>query len=174
MRARTDGAVAVIIAAGVTIGLAALGSLYIAGEEVSWGQHFLGWDTPERWQELNRQDETNLHNISSWLNQKPRGILLIGIVVGGLVLPFVQRRVVSLRDGPVSLIIPPVVLAPTALMAVVYYIVRQFQPLFEDAPWMVTRPTEVEETFLVLFILFYLIVFRRRIAQLRPAPERAA
>lgn len=43
----------------------------IAGEEASWGQHFLGWSTPESWNELNDQHETNLHNIGSWADQKP-------------------------------------------------------------------------------------------------------
>ncbi|MEE9250624.1 MAG: hypothetical protein V3U93_05795, partial [Alphaproteobacteria bacterium] len=28
------------------LGLAALGSLYVAGEEASWGQHYLQWSTP--------------------------------------------------------------------------------------------------------------------------------
>ncbi len=42
--------------------IGALGSLYIAGEEMSWGQHFFHWNTPEYWAEVNRQQETNLHN----------------------------------------------------------------------------------------------------------------
>ena len=45
----------------VTI-IGALSCLYIAGEEMSWGQHFFHWNTPEYWAELNRQEETNLHN----------------------------------------------------------------------------------------------------------------
>ena len=34
-----------------------------AGEEVSWGQRIFGWETSEAMKEINRQDETNLHNI---------------------------------------------------------------------------------------------------------------
>jgi hypothetical protein len=33
-------------------------------EEVSWGQRFLGIETPEAWKQANRQGETNLHNLS--------------------------------------------------------------------------------------------------------------
>src|SRR5574342_78943 len=44
---------------------ALLGLLYIgaAGEELSWGQHFLGFKAPEYFQQHNAQHETNLHNM---------------------------------------------------------------------------------------------------------------
>jgi len=32
-------------------------------EEISWGQAYLGWKTPDAFAEFNRQGETNLHNI---------------------------------------------------------------------------------------------------------------
>ena len=35
-----------------------------AGEEVSWGQHWLGWSSPEYFAEYNRQGETNFHNLN--------------------------------------------------------------------------------------------------------------
>ncbi len=71
--------------------LGAMGSLYITLEEISYGQHIFKWETPEYWQAINDQNETNLHNTSSWFDQKPRLILLIGTVIGGLILPFVRR-----------------------------------------------------------------------------------
>ncbi|GJL78470.1 MAG: hypothetical protein NPINA01_14590 [Nitrospinaceae bacterium] len=33
------------------------------GEEISWGQRIIGWETPAALEELNRQNETNLHNL---------------------------------------------------------------------------------------------------------------
>lgn len=40
--------------------------LFLAfGEEASWGQHWLGFATPEQLREINAQQETNLHNL--WL-----------------------------------------------------------------------------------------------------------
>ena len=42
----------------------ALGSIYIAGEEHSWGQHYFGWQTPDFIANLNRQEETNLQGTS--------------------------------------------------------------------------------------------------------------
>jgi len=43
-------------------GLAAL-SFLIAMEEISWGQHLLGFSTPMGYKEVNVQGETNLHNL---------------------------------------------------------------------------------------------------------------
>jgi hypothetical protein len=33
------------------------------GEELSWGQHYFGYSTPETIQEVNQQEELNLHNL---------------------------------------------------------------------------------------------------------------
>ena len=42
--------------------LVGLGALFVAGEEVSWGQHIFGFATPDFLQGANFQDETNFHN----------------------------------------------------------------------------------------------------------------
>ena len=49
----------------VYLGLAAL-FFFGAGEEISWGQRILGFQTPETLSQVNRQEEFNLHNLSSW------------------------------------------------------------------------------------------------------------
>jgi hypothetical protein len=49
----------------VYLGLALLFFLG-AGEEISWGQRMLGFQTPEPLSEVNRQEEFNLHNLSAW------------------------------------------------------------------------------------------------------------
>lgn len=89
------------------IALATLCCLYVAGEEISWGQHVLEWQTPEFWAEHNDQQETNLHNTSSWLDQKPRLILMIGVVTGGLLIPLLQKTKASLVPEKFSIIYPP-------------------------------------------------------------------
>lgn len=58
-----------------------------AGEELSWGQHFAGWSTPETWAHVNDQQETNLHNTSSLFDQVPRGLLTLEALVGGTIVP---------------------------------------------------------------------------------------
>lgn len=49
----------------VYLGLAVL-FLFGAGEEISWGQRILGFQTPEQLSQVNRQEEFNLHNLSAW------------------------------------------------------------------------------------------------------------
>ncbi len=94
-----------------------LGSFYFAGEEVSWGQWWFGWDTPEFWEELNYQQETNLHNTSSWLNQKPRAMVEIYLILGGLLLPLYRWRTgKTLFDKDPMKTWEPWVIAPTALI----------------------------------------------------------
>ena len=49
----------------VAYGLLALLLFVACGEELSWGQHLLGFEPPESIKELNAQQEFNLHNL--WL-----------------------------------------------------------------------------------------------------------
>lgn len=64
--------------------LVTLGALYMAGEEISWGQWIFMWDTPEVFMEINDQHETNLHNTSSWMDQKPRLLLELWAIFGAI------------------------------------------------------------------------------------------
>ena len=54
-----------------------LALIYFLGEEVSWGQHFFNWESPEFFENKNNQQETNLHNISNLFDQLPRTLVLI-------------------------------------------------------------------------------------------------
>ena len=47
------------------LGAVLFGLLFVfgAGEEISWGQRILGFETPEALKDINRQDELTLHNI---------------------------------------------------------------------------------------------------------------
>ena len=64
-----------------------LACIYFAGEEASWGQHYLHWGTPDLLQAVNDQQETNLHNIGTWFDQKPRTLVELWVLVAGLILP---------------------------------------------------------------------------------------
>ncbi len=72
--------------------LLGLASLYFAGEEASWGQHWFGWETPEWFGERNDQGETNFHNMSSWFDQKPRLIVELSAIIAGVILPIYRRH----------------------------------------------------------------------------------
>ncbi len=46
--------------------LFAVGFFMLFGEEISWGQRLLGFETPEAFKEINVQDEFNLHNLAGY------------------------------------------------------------------------------------------------------------
>ena len=114
--------------------LAAIAALYFAGEETNWGQTYFHWKTPDVWANLNKQNETNLHNLElkkyGWyadlvddlLSNVPRQIMLIFCLVGGIILPLVLRRRLSRPTARQSVwywLIPTQRLIPAALLAVV-------------------------------------------------------
>jgi len=149
--------------------IAAIGAascLYIAGEEMSWGQHFFHWNTPEYWAMVNRQAETNLHNTYAIFEKTPRSILEIAIVVGGILVPLAMPFAPWLRACRISLFLPAAALVPTALGAIIFKAVDRLQP-GDYIPTVVIRPSEIIETYLYFFILAYLIVFARRVHELQ-------
>lgn len=142
----------------IWFGLAALCSLYVAGEEVSWGQHLLDWTTPEHWSQINDQNETNLHNTSSWLDQKPRLILEIGIVVGTLIVPLIKK--IGLLKLPVmfDMLLPPIKLGVIAALIVIPKIFEKIFELFDIA--IFARFSEIQELYMFYFVLIYLIMLK--------------
>jgi hypothetical protein len=148
--------------------IAALSCLYIAGEEMSWGQHFFHWNTPEYWAMVNRQEETNLHNTYAIFEKTPRSILETAIFIGGLIVPLAAIFYPWLRACRVSLFLPPAALVPTALGAFVFKLLDRLQQAgYVDT--ILQRPSETIETDLYFFILAYLIVYARRIKALEVA-----
>ncbi len=150
------------------LALAALGSLYIAGEEASWGQHYLGWETPEGWQGLNDQNETNLHNTSSWLDQKPRALLELGVIVGGIAIPLAALRWPAIRRARLAIILPPFLCLPSAVIAEAVRMSERALSALAPGTMLFERASEVQEFYFYLFILLYLIALRRR---LHDAPQ---
>ncbi len=148
--------------AGILIGVIALGSFYILGEEISWGQHKLGWSTPEFWGGLNDQNETNLHNTSSWFDQKPRLLLFIGIVIGGLIVPALRRWKPAALPVRFTLFYPSSLLCVTALGVLLPYTVQELAEHLFDAK-VFTRVSEIQEVYIYYFIFLYLIDFRNRL-----------
>ncbi len=154
------------------LGLAAVGSLYVAGEEASWGQHYLNWSTPEYWQGINDQRETNLHNVSSWLDQKPRALLEVGVVVGGLVVPIAALRWPNIRRTRYAIILPPLICLPSAALAEITRMLERVFGFFDIGIVLFQRTSEVQETYFYIFILLYLVVLRRRLLSERNGASR--
>ena len=144
------------------LGLAGVCCFFISGEEISWGQTFAQWPTPQYWAELNNQHETNFHNTSTWLNQKPRILLEIGIVTGGLIIPFLRRFKPTWLPQRLGIIYPPSILAVTAIIYVIIQFISTFcKHVLHFTPF--NRSNEVEELYLYYFLLLYMITLRYRL-----------
>jgi len=152
--------------------LATLACLYIAGEEHSWGQHFFHWQTPEYWSQVNKQQETNLHNTLHLFDKKPRLLLELGVLIGGLLIPLAARFRPCIRRMRWSLFFPADIIVPTALCAVVFKVSDALLDGFGIQP-LAARPSEAIEFYLYLFILFYLIVLTRRIREIEAETKTA-
>lgn len=145
-------------------GLAALCCLYVGGEEISWGQHVFDWTTPEFWSRVNDQNETNFHNTSSWLDQKPKLILQIGVYVGGLIVPLLLRKKPGLLPARFTMIYPSHELGVTAAIAL--FIMIQHKTAQKVAALIFfTRANEVQELYLYYFVALYMTLLLRRLLQ---------
>lgn len=149
------------------VAVAAAACFYIAGEEASWGQHYFNWATPEAWMAISDQGETNLHNTSSWLDQKPRLLLELGVIVGGILVPLAALWRPAIRRGPLAVILPPLLCLPSALLAEGVRMSERLASSLGDKPYLFHRPSEVQEFYFYLFTLLYLIVLRRRLTTSR-------
>ena len=158
-----------------------LGAIYFAGEELSWGQHVFQWSTPEPWQRLNDQEETNLHNVHLLFDQLPRALLTLGALIGGVMVPLYRRysarrlRLFSDRDEDswTYWLWPTWVCLPAAVAVLV---VSPFDKLVETfgaaAPdWLYMKGGELKECLLALFILIYLLALHRRLRARARSPE---
>lgn len=148
--------------------IGALSCLYIGGEEMSWGQHWFQWNTPEYWAMVNRQEETNLHNTWVIFEKTPRSILEAGIFVGGLLVPIAAVFWPRLRASRFSLFLPAAALVPTALGVFIFKLIDRLQQA-RVIDIILQRPAETIETYLYFFIFAYLIVYARRIKELEVA-----
>ena len=146
--------------------LAALGCLYIGGEEASWGQHYLQWETPEAWEQINDQEETNLHNTSSWFDQKPRALLEIGVILGGILIPLFALKRPEIRKASFAIVLPPLITLPTAVLAEFSKTSERLLSAIEFDGILFSRASEVQETYFFYFILLNLIILRRRLLAL--------
>ena len=72
-----------------------LSCIYFAGEEANWGQWYFNWETPEFINGIHDQGETNLHNMSSWLDQKPRTLVELFIFTIGFMIPIYRTTVTA-------------------------------------------------------------------------------
>ena len=142
-----------------------LGCVYFLGEEISWGQHLFGWATPDNWMEINDQGETNLHNTSGWLDQIPRTVLSLGIIVGGIFCTLL-RKWMGPNQGRIgetflihfmpgwNCLIAAACVAGIDLLGGLYS--------STGLAWLNISVGEVKESLIALFLLVYIVEFSQR------------
>jgi hypothetical protein len=150
-----------------------LACIYFAGEEISWGQWFFQWQSPEVFQKLNSQKETNLHNITPWLFQKPQALVEIWIFWGGIVMPiwgrFKGKKWVSDPGAWMYWLIPTFACLPAAVLTTA---ARFFKPILRALPLPQLERLgsgELREYYIALFLSLYLLSIWIRIRRRRAA-----
>ena len=151
-----------------------LGVFYLLTEETSWGQHYLGYEMGGFFSSFNDQGENNIHNASSWFDQKPRAVLLFGMILGTIVHPLMKHY----RNGR-GLFDNPWWLAPTlaCLGPLVFSQIGALPERIDDlnlsgmSAQALTgnyRSSEMEEVYMYMFFITYLLSLGYRLKQ-RPA-----
>lgn len=139
-----------------------LACIYFAGEEISWGQWFFEWETPQVFSEINDQNETNLHNTSTWLDQKPRALVELWIFFSGFVLPIINK--ISGKNQSTSWYawsLPVTALFSSALCFTLIRIAGWI-----DIPdiQILMGNSELRELFIALFLSLFLLSYLARVS----------
>jgi hypothetical protein len=144
-----------------------LACLYLGGEELSWGQQLFQWKTPAEIAVLNDQNETNLHNMSSWFDQKPRLLLELWVLIGGIFVPI--NRFFAKRDRSAGKKFdwfwPAIECLPTAVLAIAIKLPERYKRWvgLDVLPFEI-RWSEPQEYYFALFLLIYLLAIRARLS----------
>jgi hypothetical protein len=98
--------------------LVGLFCVFVAGEEISWGQRLIGFTPPGVFLEHNTQQEANVHNFAAIFG-RPKWMLIIAIAGYGLLLPALAKGQPTRRLlGRVGGTAPPLAIAPWFLAAI--------------------------------------------------------
>lgn len=141
-----------------------IGSIYIAGEEASWGQHHFSWETMEWFKVHNDQLETNIHNTSSWFDQKPRLLLEIWFIFFGILYPLFKSAGVPYDFSPrVREFLPSRESIPTALCIIAGKLIDVLHHSDERVVEMLQiRHSEVVELYLHWALIVYAAYLAKR------------
>lgn len=146
-----------------------LACIYFAGEEASWGQWYLGWETPDVLLKYNDQKETNLHNMSSWLDQMPRLLVELFVFTAGFLVPL--RRIIHnqrpiMRRNSAS-IFDDWIFAPTALLSVgALFVATKIAKWIPNHALKNLGNGELREFIIAWFLMCYLLSYAVRLRRL--------
>jgi hypothetical protein len=139
------------------------GLLFLIGEELSWGQRLVGWTTPGSFASVNKQEETNLHNVFGvgatfkWIQ------LLVGAY--GTILPLIVLRWAppARLQKLISMVVPHHTLIPYFAFIFVWRIFRNTVEVPKRYYFAVAEYNEVMELILAMGIFFFMVYQIRRL-----------
>jgi len=135
-----------------TVAFAALAlcALVSAGEEISWGQRLFGFDPPDALEELNSQEELNVHDVVEVQGKVNLALALASLY--GLAAPWLLRRRL--------LVVPPAALASAFFVMLAYTAARAV--FFPHPSHGLAKFTEWPETcFAAAIALFTVLAWRK-------------
>jgi hypothetical protein len=100
----------------------AVGAIFVAGEEIAWGQRIFDFETPESLERINDQLETTTHNIGPVQNAF-NGVVFVASLYGCSA-PWFLSRGVRPRWSQQRLFVPPLFLTGLFAIEVAYRLVR--------------------------------------------------
>lgn len=137
-----------------------LACVYFAGEEISWGQWYFQWQTPEVISQINDQNETNLHNTSTWFDQKPRTLVEIWIFVTGLIFPLIGLAIKKDLSAAWNGWVHP---SKHLFSAALFFTVVRFSSWLHDGQLgLMFGSSELRELCVAIFLSLFLIGYKTK------------
>ena len=128
-------------------------ALFVAGEEISWGQRIFGYPTPDWIAEKNSQNEFNLHNLHFFQNSSMHGFRYgVQLLCMMACMAFLTGRE-RIRGVPV-----PSILLTLGLLAILSYDYDFFRP---DFPVFTLRTLSGAPNTLICLIITFALFYRQ-------------
>ena len=93
---------------------------YFFLEEISWGQHFIKWESSSFFIKYNNQGETNIHNISNLFDQLPRSLLTLWCGLSFLFFKYLSKF--SLKNEYLNFIFPRKELKYISFIVIIFFL----------------------------------------------------
>ena len=149
-----------------------VGIIFIIGEELSWGQRIFGWETSAAMKAINKQEETNIHNIEG-VGDK---IKWLHVIIGayGTIFPLLAMRLRS--DSPyheaASWLVPHFTLVPYFFATLVWRLQANLWKPPKKLYFVITEYSEVLELVLAVAFFMFLLFQSRRLKRLSALAQR--
>ena len=134
------------------------GLLFIAGEEISWGQRIFQIETPSKLAAINAQGEITLHNIK-YFQKNYLHLVYIGIAVYGLLSNFILKKFFSKIYQKYQQLTFPCYLFFCFFVLFIYYVLFDyFQFLYiltPEARANIFLSEEIAETYLAMAMIIF-------------------